>query len=185
MIKKRRYNKGWHVDLGRNHGDKGSVNSSKPDFTHALLMDTSVVEEAAIQVGKVAPISPDSSSRETETVIPTEVKPVIEDTIETKPVENKCDTIVFNNGKRILAKVNTVDKVKVTYKLCNNLDGPDFSHETYLVNKLQFADGYEVVVSDYYDFSETNDSSLEEEVDEKDKKNEIFSLLSFLSLVHF
>jgi hypothetical protein len=177
-VKKRRYNSGWHVDLGRHHNDSKVTKNSAPSKSFSAALDTTETEISDVPTQKSDNGISDNTVTAPSDVVPLVAVPVEEGKQEV--IENKCDTIVFNDGKKILAKIAAVSQKKVSYHLCDNLDGPKFSHETSLINKLQFANGTKTVISDYYSFDAPEEKELE--VAEEDKKYEVLSLLSLIFL---
>jgi len=177
IVKKRRYKKGWHIDLGNRNVNTLTKSAGGNPFSLPELLDSSSKETPEVPVVETTAeevVSVDSTEVTSESALKTAAEPNVAEMELSE--EKKCDTIVFNDGKRILAVIGKVSKKEVTYKLCDNPDGPEFSHKTSLIKKLQFGIGTETVIKDYYTF---DDSDEEEPKDEK-KKVEVLSLLSLI-----
>jgi hypothetical protein len=190
IITKRRYNKGWHVNLSHHRSENlttgfGFERSMAPELRDSSTNNVAPVsdlESVENSSNKKSTIENDSLNTvpSNAAINYNNLASIASANAEiTDSLENKCDTIVFKDGKRILAKVQTIDKNKICYKLCNNPDGPDFSHETSLIEKLQFPNGTVTKIGDYYTFDEKEKVEQEiEEVAGKNKKVEGFSLAS-------
>lgn len=175
MVKKRRYNKGWHVDLGRYHKERADVGIKSDNPVFSPANDTTALEEKPELPLTASPEAKDSSNV---AVKASEVTTVLNDSVaEVMEKEGKCDTITFRDGKKILAKIGEVNEDKVSYRLCDNLNGPEFSHKTSLIEKLEFSNGTEVIIKDYYTFPVEENQEYEKE--EGPKKVELMSALSF------
>jgi len=191
FVKKRRYNKGWHVDLGGNHSQSLTAGTSAERNMVPSLKDFSASEVSPVtnlESTENLPAEKNTTESDTLNNIPASTKNggTNQDSLAsvnvefTDSLEFKCDTIVFKDGKRILAKIGTINKEKVSYKLCDNPEGPEFSHETSLIEKIQFTNGTETLISDYYTFDKKEKVVREQEgeVAKEDKKIEGFSIAS-------
>ena len=53
----------------------------------------------------------------------------------------RCDTIIFHNGTRLLAKVESVSREEIKYIKCENPDGPLYIERTSYVSFIHYANG--------------------------------------------
>jgi hypothetical protein len=53
----------------------------------------------------------------------------------------RCDTIIFHNGTRLLAKVESVSREEIKYIKCENLDGPLYIERTSYISFIHYANG--------------------------------------------
>ena len=101
-------------------------------------------------------------------------------------LSSSCDTLIFKDGKRILAKVTQVTQKKVSYKLCDNPKGPKFQHDTQLIKTIKFGNGTSINIDDYYSFKATSFiPTVQEDKKEflfQEKKIETLSLLSLIAI---
>lgn len=181
FIKKRRYNKGWHIDFVQKNtkGTKEVLASLEK-----VLADNDSVVSVKVKGGELADSLADSRQAINE------LAPAVEDSLpETTNLEHLCDTIVFKDGQKMEAKVLEVSKKKVKYKFCNNPKGATFTHDTRKVKELWFKTGSKVRMKDLYPEEENRKEKSSEREEESnvenssEKKTEIMSILSFSFLI--
>ncbi|MHB8258882.1 MAG: hypothetical protein ACYDCN_09585 [Bacteroidia bacterium] len=52
-----------------------------------------------------------------------------------------CDTLIMRDGTEIKAKVTEVTPTEIKYKYCNNIDGPTYVVNRYLVSYIKYRNG--------------------------------------------
>lgn len=58
-----------------------------------------------------------------------------------KPIIDGCDIIVLHSGYEIEARIVRITDTQVSYKMCNNPNGRDFSKSTNEIKEIRYADG--------------------------------------------
>lgn len=118
-IEKRLYRPGFHVEshlFGKNVSKTSSGNISK-EIT--VSNDNDLVLE-------VAPMEPDLKTSS-----------LLEVMLDT----TRCDTIIFYEGTRLVAKVESISRAEVKYRKCNNLDGPVYIEVTDYISSIRYSNG--------------------------------------------
>lgn len=85
----------------------------------------------------------------------------------------KCDKIILRNGDVIEAKVTEVGEKTVTYKKCDNLEGPTYTKSKSSVFMIQYVNGTK-------DVFKKNDVKSETETISKDREIDKISLNSMI-----
>lgn len=150
-LQKRKYNKGWHLQLGGEKEEESVANQEgkgldeKGDGTEGEL----------------------SASTNPESPIPQEPKMDGED--------QECDEIIKTDGERIKAKVTRIGTEKIEYKKCGREDGPTYEILKSNVKSIRYPDGES---DEFGSTEEEGDEKSEEEetddyyVDPEDRKEE-------------
>jgi hypothetical protein len=118
-IEKRLYRPGYHIEshLGlkttNSKVKKDNANSLQAKDTGELSLETKSLEPS-IQI---------------QSILLNEIN------------QEKCDTIIFHNGTRLLAKVESVSREEIKYIKCENLDGPLYVERTSYVSFIHYANG--------------------------------------------
>lgn len=61
---------------------------------------------------------------------------------------NICDKIIFTNGDEIEAIIKEITPENITYKKCDNIDGPTYVIEKYKIFVVQYKNGSREVITD-------------------------------------
>lgn len=56
-------------------------------------------------------------------------------------VTNPCDTIVLKNGEKVVAKIETITEYIVSYKRCDNPEGPLYEESIRKIDFIAFSNG--------------------------------------------
>ncbi len=138
-IEKRRYNKGYYVELGQKQKTKTSptINISSSKVYTKKNEVVSIDKKIIIDPVKTIPIV---SGYKKETLVNTKRsasrKKVIPD-IKTE----KCDKIRLLDGTEIEALIETISDNEISYKKCSFLDGPTFKLSIFKVKEIEFKNG--------------------------------------------
>lgn len=139
-LQKRKYNKGWHLQLG---GEKES-NST------AVQEERGRNEKGEGAKGEL------SASANRESPIPQEPEVGGED--------QECDEIIKTDGERIKAKVTRIGTDKIEYKKCGREDGPTYEILKSNVKSIRYPDGE----SDEFESAEEGGNEKSEEAESDD-----------------
>jgi hypothetical protein len=158
-VQKRVYRKGYHVVWDQKKGNEESKPRQIAPKKSSLIMNE--VPEAVTVSGNV---------RNTEEFISIKKKSAI------VIGKDTCgDVLLFKNGDKLIAKVIEVDKDKIKYKRCDNLDGPVFSTRKGSLAKLTYYNGVEEDLDIPEEIKPTK-----EQAGEKPKETNSLGLMSFI-----
>ncbi len=111
-FQKRKYRKGWHVDLGK-----------KPTQDKTIT--------------KTEPLPPNTGGLKNQVKLPKQL-PLLKGS---RPVPQECDIVTKRNGDEIKAKVLKIGPELVEYKKCGREDGPTYTIRKSNIFMIKYPDG--------------------------------------------
>lgn len=193
FIQKRKYNKGYFVDV-----------FSKKQKTNEINTDSEVRANVA---GTIAPTENESAPKNTITeenkysdnlIASTNDNAILaslnneselQNTIKNLSIkssiqsEAECDIIILKNGSEIEAKVLEISTDEIKYKKCDNVDGPTYSIKKSEVFMIKYKNGTKDIITQNNTTTSTDNSSTSTIVDKtqkntKEKKSGAFGIVS-------
>jgi hypothetical protein len=170
-IEKRLYRPGFHVES--HVFNKSAPKASKIDISSEVTVnnDNDLVLE-------VASMQPELNT--------TSLLAIPSDT-------TLCDTIIFYEGTRLIAKVESISRAEVKYRKCNNLQGPLYIEVTDYISSIRYSNGTREVFKEVQTPAFNVDSGVQPyttnplpgktAVPEGEKQLEGFGFIGFLSLL--
>jgi len=150
-IEKRKYTKGYHLDLLTRPTSQQNITSLK-----SLLVNTAAQQRYV----QLAAENPDKESQLLK-LTPRSIRKLL------KQIRNLPDTILcgdelsFRSGAKELVKVIAVGIQEITYKKCENLTGPDYVVKRSSISMIEYSNGHK-------DVFEEKDAKEEEEEEEEE-----------------
>ena len=138
-IKKRRYNKGFHIELPSYSkvSQTASNNLSKKGIDVPLLKNDLYLKQ---DLPGTIPLLLDNIDLDNKPS-KKEIKALIKELKQKAYTEEDCDEIITKSGDVISAKVLKVGVEEIAYKKCGRLDGPEYSISKSDVFMIKYKDG--------------------------------------------
>jgi len=117
-LAKRKYNKGWHIQLNSNKANVSKNKTYSSPIEHDNLIAS--VNDITIQ----------------------EINPVLDTPFEKiDKKKEECAEIIMRSGEIIKAKITEVGVAEIKYKKCNNLTGPTYAQKKSDVFMIKYPNG--------------------------------------------
>ncbi|MDR9398905.1 hypothetical protein [Salibacter sp.] len=177
FIQKRKYNKGWHVNLKRKtpkteaqedsteylaettNGKRQENNSDQTITIQELEWDTDNI--TAYADNSIIPLQ-----NNTPVVFPKKGENTKEELkIHKERKDEECDVITLKNGQEIKAKILEIDEDNIKYKKCGKTDGPTYIKSKADILLIRYPDGSKDI------FSDQNENKTDEQAVSHEKKS--------------
>ncbi len=144
-ISKRRYNKGFFVD----------VSSKKSSSNLFGLNNKTEVKKIQLIKTVVIPIPESSEKKGIKTLLASTSKKIISSkynqlkhfSTKVQDIVDECDIIIFSNGDEVKGKVQEITETEIKYKRCDNLTGPTYTANKSKVFMIRYANGTKDVIT--------------------------------------